>query len=107
MPNAMNIVANVVKVNSRLVGCSRARKLLSCEASEIGHCVFQPLYKNRDDVLGLALRNPRDGNTTLWKVVETKLDADNDVMFWRLEPIEETTESQPQVKGWSWIIYND
>lgn len=102
---------NIAQFNSQPIAHSSVQKLMCVEASDLmlrpGH-VWEQLYDDACDV-GMALRNPRNGNVTRWYVAEgeTVMDADGAVSYWILRPTTETVRRQPSLEGYTLKIFND
>lgn len=102
---------NIAQFNSQMIGHNAKQKLLCVDASTLmlrpGHN-WEQLYDDACDV-GMAMRNPRNGNVTRWYLCEgeTVNCPDGDVVCWVLKPTSETVYRNPMLKGYTLKIYND
>lgn len=96
----------VTHYNSANVSHSARRRLLVCEASDLGRGFrLEHLYDDACDV-GMALLNPRTGNVTRWSLSEEIRDNEHELQRLILAPTPETIHKQPELKGYRLNIIN-
>lgn len=97
----------VTQYSSEGLSHSAQKALLIGEASDIGFRGLERLYDDACDV-GLALVNPRTGNTTRWYLQqEIRCARENELLGWMLRPTPETVQKQPELKGYQFNLVND
>lgn len=97
----------VTEYSSKGITHCAKNKLLIAEISDMQLRRFECLYDDAADV-GLALRNPHNGNVTRWSLLDEIRDPkENELLGWMLTPTPETVHAQPAVKGYQLNIIND
>lgn len=68
--------------------------------------MFGRVYDDACDE-GLKIRSERSGVMATFVVARTECDSEGDLRYWLLLPSTETLRRQPQLRGWTVVVYND
>jgi hypothetical protein len=76
------------------------------EASDLGRNPFDRIYSDACDE-GFSIESAKTGKVGVFYLSHTKIDRDNDIVYWELKPTAETIQRIPRLHGIKVIVFND